>query len=85
MSFEILIFQAFRHAYSFLSGVRAKEKEQLKQELKTLTDSKRKDKIKYLLQRMVMYLFNQSGKMGGGTSNTEWHILCTYIVDNCLA
>jgi len=63
MSFEILIFQAFHHAYSFLSGVRAKEKEQLKQELKTPTDSKRKDKIKYLLQRMVIYLFNQSGKI----------------------
>ena len=57
------MFQAFRHAYSFLSDVRVKEKEQLKQELKTLTDPKRKDKIKYLLQRMVIYLFNQSGKI----------------------
>jgi len=44
--------KAFRHAYSFLSDVRTKEKEQLKQELKTLTDPKRRDKIKYLLQRM---------------------------------
>jgi flagellar biosynthesis chaperone FliJ len=57
MSFGILIFQAFHHAYSFLSDVRAKEKEQLKQELKTLTDPKRKDKIKYLVQRMVIYFY----------------------------
>jgi hypothetical protein len=54
---NFFFFQAFCNAYSFLSDVRAKEKEQLKQELKTLTDPKRKDKIKYLLQRMVVYLF----------------------------
>jgi hypothetical protein len=59
MYFEILVFfQAFRHSYSFLSDVRTKEKEQLKQELKTVTDPKRKDKITYLLQRMVVCLFN---------------------------
>jgi len=73
MSFEIFIFQAFHHAYSFLNGVRAKEKEQLKQELKTLTDSKRKDKIKYLLQRMVICPFNQSGKIKKNkTCNTDY-------------
>jgi Domain of unknown function (DUF947). len=54
MSLEILVFQAFHHAYSFLSNVRAQEKEQLKQELRTQTDPDRKDKIKYLLQRMVI-------------------------------
>jgi hypothetical protein len=55
-------FQAFRHSYSFLSHIRAEEKQQLKEELKTQTDSKRIDKIKYLLQRMVMYLFKLIGK-----------------------
>lgn len=44
--------KGFRHAYSFVSDLRAQEKEQLKQELKTHTDPSRKDKIKYLLQRM---------------------------------
>jgi hypothetical protein len=63
MSFEILIFQAFHQAYSFVSDVRAKEKEQLKQELKAQTDPKKKDKIKYLLQRMVMCLFHQSSRI----------------------
>ncbi|GFG38551.1 hypothetical protein Cfor_07100 [Coptotermes formosanus] len=52
--------KGFRHAYSFVSDLRAQEKEQLKQELKTHTDPSRKDKIKYLLQRMVIYLLNQS-------------------------
>jgi hypothetical protein len=63
VSFEILVFQGFRHAYSFVSDLRAQEKEQLKQELKTHTDPSRKDKIKYLLQRMVIYLLNQSSKI----------------------
>ena len=85
MSFEILVFQAFHHAYSFLNDVRAKEKVQLKQELKTLTDPKRKDKIKYLLQRMVIYPFDQSGKIKKKTSDTELYILCTWIVDKCIA
>ncbi|XP_023711617.1 ribosomal RNA processing protein 36 homolog isoform X2 [Cryptotermes secundus] len=44
--------KAFRHSYSFLSHIRAEEKQQLKEELKTQTDSRRKDKLKYLLQRM---------------------------------
>jgi hypothetical protein len=63
MSFEILVFQAFHRAYSFVSDLRAQEKEQLRQELKTQTDPKRNDKIKYLVQRMVIYLFNQSSKI----------------------
>ncbi|KDR24145.1 ribosomal RNA processing protein 36 homolog [Zootermopsis nevadensis] len=44
--------KAFYHSYAFLNHVRAKEKEQLKEELKTQTDSKRIENIKYLLQRM---------------------------------
>lgn len=44
--------KAFHRAYSFVSDLRAQEKEQLRQELKTQTDPKRNDKIKYLVQRM---------------------------------
>jgi hypothetical protein len=58
----VITFQAFRHSYSFLSHIRAEEKKELEEEMKTQNDSRRKEKIKYLLQRMVMYKLKMSTK-----------------------
>lgn len=43
----------FKSNYSFLKDVRDKEREQLEKELTEEKDPKRKEKIKFVLQRMV--------------------------------
>ncbi|PSN40599.1 Ribosomal RNA processing protein 36 [Blattella germanica] len=44
--------KVFRRSYAFLDRIRSKEKFKLKKELKTETDTGRKEEIKYLIQRM---------------------------------
>ncbi|XP_046992211.1 ribosomal RNA processing protein 36 homolog isoform X2 [Schistocerca americana] len=44
--------ETFKNAYSFVNEIRDKEKEQLKNELEKETNTAKKEKIKYILQRM---------------------------------
>ncbi|XP_069673541.1 ribosomal RNA processing protein 36 homolog isoform X2 [Periplaneta americana] len=44
--------KAFQRSYSFINKIREKEKEHLKEEMKTEANVGKKEKIKYLLQRM---------------------------------
>ncbi|XP_059475351.1 ribosomal RNA processing protein 36 homolog [Neocloeon triangulifer] len=44
--------KVFRKAYGFVEDIKVQEKQQLKEELKSETDGKRKAEIKYLIQRM---------------------------------
>ena len=50
-------FQIFRKSYEFVDSIKSKERDHLKNELKSEQDPERIKQIKYLIQRMVSSFF----------------------------
>lgn len=56
----LILFQAFKNAYSFIKDIKQTEKEQLYKELRQTEDDDRKANIKYLIQRIVSLLLGRA-------------------------